>query len=70
MQWRFFRDLFGTWQWEHLDRDGKVLGESSCGFPSQADCVADARRCGFDDRSSGLPSATGAADNKADSNKR
>ena len=42
-----FYGVFGEWNWEFLDDDGIVVRESSQGFETLAECLADAKRHGY-----------------------
>ena len=44
--WKFYRDCRREWRWEKTASDGSVVGTSSEGFKTKADCEADARRMG------------------------
>jgi hypothetical protein len=46
-EWTFFGDLSGLWQWERRDSNGKLIAESSVGFPDRKSCAADAEKHGF-----------------------
>ena len=45
--WKFYRDCMREWRWERTAPDGSVVGVSSGGFKTKADCEADARRMGW-----------------------
>jgi hypothetical protein len=45
--WKFFRDCRREWRWEKAGYDGNVVGTSSEGFKTKADCEADARKAGW-----------------------
>lgn len=42
----FYRDLFGGWRWEMRQPDGSVM-ESPFSYPTRAECVAAAEKCGL-----------------------
>jgi hypothetical protein len=46
-KWLIFRNLFGGWCWEHLDRSGSLVGESQGDFPTRELCEADAAKHGW-----------------------
>lgn len=40
--WIVFRSYSGEWRWEERDETSRVVGESSRGFTSRAECMHDA----------------------------
>ncbi len=40
--WIVFRSYSGEWRWEERDETSRVVGESSRGFSSRAECMHDA----------------------------
>lgn len=40
--WIVFRSYSGEWRWEERDETSRVVGESSRGFVSRAECMHDA----------------------------
>lgn len=40
--WIVFRSYSGEWRWEERDETARVVGESSRGFASRAECMHDA----------------------------
>jgi len=45
--WKFYKDCRREWRWERTASNGSVVGTSSEGYKSKADCEADARRVGW-----------------------
>jgi len=44
--WEFYPKPNGRWYWSHADDDGMKV-ESTDGFDSHSDCLADAREHGY-----------------------
>jgi hypothetical protein len=42
-EFSYYRDVFGGWRWESLDRTGEAIDSRDC-FESKAECVEDAQR--------------------------
>jgi hypothetical protein len=40
--WIVFRSYSGEWRWEERDETSRVVGESTRGFLSRAECMHDA----------------------------
>lgn len=40
--WIVFRSYSGEWRWEERDETSRVVGESTRGFSSRAECMHDA----------------------------
>jgi uncharacterized protein YegP (UPF0339 family) len=40
--WIVFRSYSGEWRWEQRDQTSRVIGESTRGFTSRAECMHDA----------------------------
>jgi hypothetical protein len=40
--WIVFRSYSGEWRWEERDETSRVVGESTRGFMSRAECLHDA----------------------------
>jgi hypothetical protein len=49
VEWRFFHELHGGWQWHQLDAAGVVIAHGS-GFATHEECVRDAMRRGYVNR--------------------
>jgi uncharacterized protein YegP (UPF0339 family) len=46
-RWEFYQDSRSQWRWRRLAQNGQIVGASSEGYVSHADCVANARRNGY-----------------------
>jgi len=47
-KWRFFNDNRGKWRWRRLSRNNKTVGASTQGYKTYADCMANAKRNGYE----------------------
>jgi hypothetical protein len=45
--WEFFEDDSGGWRWRRLGWPQRDEAQSTCGFVSRNDCIADAMRHGY-----------------------
>ena len=46
-RWIFFHDLFGQWQWTHVDGAGATVAQAERSSRTFCICMRDARRHGF-----------------------
>ena len=46
--WRFYRDKHGQWHWQELTVTHSVVRESSKGYTSYDNCVAAAKKMGYE----------------------
>ena len=47
-KWRFYEDKAGEYRWRRTAPNGKIVGASSEGYKNQDDCLANARRHGYE----------------------
>ena len=47
MPWSVYADSSGRWHWEMLDASAGVIAQSSRGFQTRDECLADARKHGY-----------------------
>lgn len=45
--WEFYQDKKGEWRWRCIASNGRIVGASSEGYSSRANCVANAQRFGY-----------------------
>ncbi len=45
--WRFYSEPHNEWKWQRLSVVGDVITESTRGYISYDECVADAKRSGY-----------------------
>lgn len=48
-KWEFYKDSQGEWRWRRIASNGRIVGASSQGYANKTDCIANARRNGYED---------------------
>lgn len=46
-KWEFYQDSQNEWRWRRTAPNGKIVGASSQGYVTKADCVENALRNGY-----------------------
>jgi len=46
--WKIYQDNRGEWRWNRKAANGKIVGASTEGYKNRADCVANAKRNGYE----------------------
>ncbi|MBO6524173.1 MAG: DUF1508 domain-containing protein [Balneolaceae bacterium] len=46
-KWEIYQDNAGEWRWRRIASNGRIVGASSEGYSSRANCVANAQRNGY-----------------------
>lgn len=46
--WEIYKDTRGEWRWRRTASNGRIVGSSSEGYSSRANCIANAERNGMD----------------------
>ena len=46
-KWEFYQDPNKEWRWRRIASNGRIVGSSSQGYVNRNDCVANARRNGY-----------------------
>ncbi len=46
--WKIYKDAQGEWRWSRTAANGKIVAASTEGYKNRADCVANAKRSGYD----------------------
>lgn len=46
-KWEFYQDRKKEWRWNRIAPNGKTVGSSAEGYKNRADCVANAKRNGY-----------------------
>lgn len=47
-KWEFYRDRKGEWRWKRTASNGEIVGAATEGYVRRIDCLANARRNGFE----------------------
>ena len=47
-RWDFYKDNSGEWRWRRTAANGKIVGASTPGYVTKSDCIANAKRNGYD----------------------
>ena len=47
-RWDFYKDNSGEWRWRRTAANGKIVGASTQGYVNKSDCIANAKRNGYD----------------------
>jgi uncharacterized protein YegP (UPF0339 family) len=45
--WTIYQDKSGAWRWRRTAPNGQIVGASSEGYSTRANCVANAQRNGY-----------------------
>jgi uncharacterized protein YegP (UPF0339 family) len=45
--WQFYKDAQNQWRWRRTAVNGRIVGASSQGYQNRIDCIANARREGY-----------------------
>ena len=45
--WKIYKDTKSEWRWTRTAPNGKVVSASTEGYKNRADCVANAKRNGY-----------------------
>lgn len=46
-KWEFYQDSRNDWRWRRTASNGQIVGASSQGYSNKPDCIANARRNGY-----------------------
>ena len=46
-KWKFYTDNAGEYRWRRTAPNGNIIGASTEGYTKKADCLANARRNGY-----------------------
>ena len=46
-KWKFYEDVAGKWRWKCTASNGRIVGASSQGYVNKSDCIANAKREGY-----------------------
>lgn len=46
-KWEFYQDAKGAWRWRRTAPNGPIVGASTQGYANKSDCIAKARRNGY-----------------------
>lgn len=46
-KWEFYQDRKGKWRWKRIAPNGRIVGASTEGYSSRANCIANAKRNGY-----------------------
>ena len=47
-KWDIFKDKKNEWRWKRTASNGRIVGAATEGYKNRIDCVANARRNGFE----------------------
>ncbi|WP_108308397.1 YegP family protein [Metalysinibacillus jejuensis] len=47
-RWDFYKDNSREWRWRRTAANGKIVGASTQGYVNKSDCIANAKRNGYD----------------------
>lgn len=47
-RWEFYKDNSGEWRWRRTAANSKIVGASTQGYVNKSDCIANAKRNGYD----------------------
>ena len=46
-KWEVYKDNAGLWRWRKTASNGRIVGASSQGYVNKRDCIANAKREGY-----------------------
>lgn len=46
-KWEFYLDAKDEWRWRRTASNGTIVGASTQGYVNKSDCIANARRNGY-----------------------
>jgi len=46
-KWEFYQDAKKEWRWRRTASNGRIVGASTEGYSSRANCLANAQRNGY-----------------------
>lgn len=47
-KWEFYVDNAHEWRWRRIASNGRIVGASCQGYVNKSDCIANARREGYE----------------------
>ncbi len=53
-RWDFYRDAKFKWRWRRIAVNGRIVDASTQGYSSRSVCIANARRCGFNQKTASV----------------
>ncbi|SLN29538.1 YegP family protein [Oceanibacterium hippocampi] len=46
-KWEIYKDATGRWRWRRTASNGRIVGAATEGYEHRGDCIANARRNGY-----------------------